>query len=51
MAHYEGTAEEILDQCEGKVDMVVIGVGTGGTLTGIGRKLKVPQSRKHFFVL
>jgi cystathionine beta-synthase len=40
LAHYDGTAEEILEQCDGKVDMVVIGAGTGGTITGIARKLK-----------
>uniref|UniRef100_A0A674K7S2 Cystathionine beta-synthase n=1 Tax=Terrapene triunguis TaxID=2587831 RepID=A0A674K7S2_9SAUR len=40
MAHYDTTAEEILEQCEGKVHMVVGGAGTGGTITGIGRKLK-----------
>lgn len=40
LAHYDGTAEEIWDQCEGKVDMVVLAAGTGGTLTGIARKLK-----------
>lgn len=40
LAHYDGTAEEILRQCAGKVDMVVCGAGTGGTVTGIGRKLK-----------
>lgn len=40
LAHYEGTAEEILEQCDGKVDMVVISAGTGGTLTGIANKLK-----------
>jgi cystathionine beta-synthase len=40
LAHYEGTAEEILSQCNGKVDVVVISAGTGGTVTGIGRKLK-----------
>jgi cystathionine beta-synthase len=39
-AHYDETAEEILTQCDGKIDYVVIGVGTGGTITGIGRKLK-----------
>jgi len=39
-AHYEGTAEEILYQCDGKVDMVVIGAGTGGTISGIAKKLK-----------
>uniref|UniRef100_A0A8C4QZH0 Cystathionine beta-synthase n=1 Tax=Eptatretus burgeri TaxID=7764 RepID=A0A8C4QZH0_EPTBU len=40
LAHYDITAEEILDQCGGKLDMVVIGAGTGGTITGVGRKLK-----------
>ena len=40
LAHYEGTAEEILDQCDGKIDMVVISAGTGGTLMGVARKLK-----------
>jgi cystathionine beta-synthase len=40
MAHYEGTAQEIWDQCDGKVDTVVLGVGTGGTVTGIARFFK-----------
>ncbi|XP_020904552.1 cystathionine beta-synthase [Exaiptasia diaphana] len=40
LAHYDSTAEEILQQCDGKVDMVVLGAGTGGTITGIARKLK-----------
>ncbi|KAI9919299.1 hypothetical protein PsorP6_017636 [Peronosclerospora sorghi] len=40
LAHYDGTAEEILNQCDGKVDMAVIGVGTGGTISGIAKKLK-----------
>ena len=40
LAHYYGTAQEILDDLEGKVDMVVIGAGTGGTITGIARRLK-----------
>lgn len=39
-AHYRHTAEEILTQCDGKLDMVVIGVGTGGTITGISKRLK-----------
>lgn len=46
MAHYEHTAEEILEQCDGRVDMVVIAAGTGGTLTGVGRKLKVNNRRR-----
>lgn len=40
LAHYHGTAEEIWKQCAGKVDMLVAGAGTGGTITGIARKLK-----------
>ena len=46
-AHYYGTGEEILRQTEGKVDMVVIGAGTGGTLTGVARRLKeeLPEVR------
>ena len=32
MAHYDGTAEEIIRQCGGKVDMLVAGAGTGGTM-------------------
>ncbi|XP_059087787.1 cystathionine beta-synthase-like isoform X1 [Tigriopus californicus] len=40
LAHYDTTAEEILDQCDGKVDMLIVGAGTGGTATGIGRKMK-----------
>ncbi|XP_027442874.1 cystathionine beta-synthase isoform X1 [Zalophus californianus] len=40
LAHYDTTAEEILQQCEGKLDMLVASAGTGGTITGIARKLK-----------
>jgi len=40
LAHYDGTAEELIEQTDGKIDMVVIGAGTGGTITGIARKLK-----------
>jgi cysteine synthase B len=44
-AHYETTAEEILAQTEGKLTHVVVGVGTGGTVTGIGRRLKAFDPR------
>uniref|UniRef100_A0A9J7XF09 Cystathionine beta-synthase n=1 Tax=Cyprinus carpio carpio TaxID=630221 RepID=A0A9J7XF09_CYPCA len=40
LAHYDTTAEEILEQCDGKIDMLVAGAGTGGTITGVARKLK-----------
>lgn len=38
--HEHQTAEEILDQTGGRVDAFVAGVGTGGTLTGVGRTLR-----------
>jgi cystathionine beta-synthase len=34
LAHYDTTAEEILAQCDGKIDAVVLTAGTGGTVTG-----------------
>ncbi|XP_055604232.1 cystathionine beta-synthase-like protein [Uranotaenia lowii] len=40
LAYYDGMAEEIVDQLDGKIDMVVSSVGTGGTITGLGRKFK-----------
>ena len=44
-AHEHSTALEIWDDTDGKVDAVVAGVGTGGTITGIGRVLK--QKNPH----
>jgi len=40
LAHYDGTAEEIITQCKGKVDMIVMTAGTGGTITGVAAKIK-----------
>ena len=40
LAHYETTGEEIIKQLPEKVSAFISGVGTGGTLMGIGRKLK-----------
>ena len=47
MAHYEGTAEEILWACDDKLDAIVMSTGTGGTVTGVGRKIheRVPNCK------
>jgi cysteine synthase A len=39
-AHVRTTAEEIWEDCEGRIDALVTGVGTGGTISGVGRVLK-----------
>ena len=39
-AHYKHTAQEILDDFGTDLHMVVMGVGTGGTITGVGKRLK-----------
>lgn len=39
-AHYDGTAEEILRDLDGRVDMIVMTAGTGGTISGVAKKIK-----------
>jgi len=38
--HHDTTAQEIFDQMQGQMDAIVIGVGTGGTFTGVARFMK-----------
>ncbi|XP_013117191.1 cystathionine beta-synthase [Stomoxys calcitrans] len=40
LAHYDGTAAEILWQLDNKVDMIVCSAGTAGTISGVARKIK-----------
>ncbi len=40
LAHFEGTGKEILDDLDGQVDMLVVSVGTGGTITGASKRIK-----------
>src|SRR5574338_534601 len=40
LAHEEGTGAEIVEQCGGKLDAIVMTAGTGGTITGVARAIK-----------
>ncbi len=40
LAHYDGTGREIVEQCGGDLDAMVMTAGTGGTITGIAKRLK-----------
>ena len=48
-AHYDGTAEEILTEFGTNLHTVVIGVGTGGTITGVAKKLK--ERIPHIYIV
>lgn len=45
--HHDTTAQEIFDQMQGQIDAIVIGVGTGGTFTGVARFMKEHLPKIH----
>ena len=51
LAHYETTGKEIVDKLENKVDGFVSGIGTGGTLIGIAKRIKEVNTNAKIFAL
>lgn len=50
-AHYETTGKEILNQIKEKIDVFVAGVGTGGTLLGVAKRLKEKNKETRIIAL
>ena len=51
LAHYKQTAKEIWSDCRGQIDALVSGVGTGGTITGVGKFLKKKKPKIKIFAV
>jgi cysteine synthase A len=50
-AHYETTGVEILEQTDGKLDAVVMGVGSGGTILGVARRIRERNKNVKFYAV
>lgn len=51
LAHEQTTAKELIEQLDGKVDIVVCGVGTGGTITGLSKEFKTHKLDTKFIAV